>query len=49
MPTVWFYGSSGRSDMPGMAMGVIGSGLMLRGLESRKALYAGCAALGLGM
>src|SRR5262245_4354751 len=49
MPNVWFYSGSGRSDMPGMAMGMIGLGLMLRGMESRKALYAGCAALGLGM
>src|SRR5262249_26024240 len=37
MPNVWFYSGSGRSDMPGMAMGMIGLGLMLRGMESRKA------------
>jgi MFS family permease len=49
MPNVWFYSSSGRSDAPAMVAGIIGLGLMLRGAESRKALYAGCAALGLGM
>src|SRR5215475_13555273 len=49
MPNVWFYSSSGRSDAPAMVMGIIGLGLMLRAVESRKALYAGCAVLGLGM
>ncbi|MBO0856892.1 MAG: glycosyltransferase family 39 protein [Chloracidobacterium sp.] len=49
MPNVWFYSGSGRSDVPAMVMSVIGLVLMLRAVESRKALYAGCAVLGLGM
>lgn len=49
IPNVWLYGSSGRSNIPAMTVGIIGLTLVLKGIESRAALIAGCAMLGLGM
>jgi hypothetical protein len=48
-PTVWVYSGAARSDETGLTLGIIGLTLIIRGLQSRKSLIAGCALLGLGM
>jgi len=48
-PSVWVYSLSPRSDTPDFVLGLIGLTLVLRGLESSRALVAGCALLGLAM
>lgn len=48
-PNVWVQGAAGRSDGPGLTVGIIALALALRGLRSRKALLAACIVFGLGM
>ncbi len=48
-PNVWVYSCAPRSDTPALVLGLIGLTLVLRGRESRRALIAGCALLGLAL
>jgi hypothetical protein len=48
LPSVWVHSGAGRSDEPGLAIGLIGLALALHGLRSRGSLLVACAVLGLG-
>jgi len=48
-PAVLLYSGWPRSDVPGLAAGLLGLALALRGRESKGALIAAGAVLGLGM
>jgi hypothetical protein len=48
-PNVWVQGAAGRSDGPGLTVGVIALALALRGLQSRGALLGAGVLFGLGM
>jgi hypothetical protein len=48
-PAVFLYSGAPRSDAPGLAAGLLGLALALRGRSSKGTLIAAGAALGLGM
>ena len=46
-PNVWFFGGTAFSDVPGLALAVAASALLLRGCRDVRAFYAGAIVLGL--
>jgi hypothetical protein len=49
VPNVWIHSGAARSDSPALTLGLIGLGLVLHGLRSRRSLWLGCAVFGLAM
>ena len=47
LPTVWFYGGTAFSDVPGVAIVLAACTLLLRGRTSARAYYAGAVVLAL--
>jgi hypothetical protein len=48
-PNIWVHSGAGRSDEAGLALGLIGSAMILRGLRSSRLFVGGCLLLGLGL
>lgn len=48
-PNVWVQSCAARSDGVAFTLGIIGLALVIRGLNSQRALIAGCAVFGLAM
>lgn len=47
LPNVWFYGGTGFSDIPSLALTVAACALLLRGARERRSLLGGAVFLGL--
>lgn len=47
LPNVWFYGGTGFSDIPSLALTLAACAFLLRGARERGSLFAGAVLLGL--
>ena len=48
-PNVWYYGGTAFSDVPGLALVLASSVLLLRGVRESRSWFAGCVLLGVAV